>query len=104
MSEPETASQGQIASESAEARKKSRTVAQSSGTSPAGNITLRRIRAEAEISAISRVLEQTGWNRRRAAELLSISYRGLLEKIRRHNIKTETGSQLTSIARTAKVE
>ena len=51
--------------------------------------TLRCLRAEAEILAISRALEQTGWNRKRAAELLNISYRGLLYKIRQHNI---TGS------------
>jgi DNA-binding NtrC family response regulator len=108
MSEPETAGQAPIGSDSTEPRKKSATVAQNEARSeapPTGNITLRRIRAEAEICAISRVLEQTGWNRKRAAQLLSISYRGLLEKIRRHNIKTtETGSQLTSLARTAKAE
>lgn len=49
-------------------------------------ITLRSLRAAAEIHAISRALEETGWNRRRAAEMLSISYRGLLYKIRQHNI------------------
>ena len=49
-------------------------------------VTLRSFRIEAEIHAISRALEQTGWNRRRAAQLLSISYRGLLYKIRQHNI------------------
>jgi DNA-binding NtrC family response regulator len=47
---------------------------------------LRRLRAEAEMQAISHALEQTGWNRKRAAELLSISYRGLLYKIRQHNL------------------
>lgn len=110
MSEPEMASHAAIGSESAEPqnqKKGSPTVAQNkarSESTPAGNIPLRRIRAEAEICAISRVLEQTGWNRKRAAQLLSISYRGLLEKIRRHNITTETGSQLTSLVRTAKVE
>jgi len=48
--------------------------------------TLRFFRDEAEIRAISSALHQTGWNRKRAARLLSISYRGLLYKIRRHNI------------------
>jgi hypothetical protein len=38
------------------------------------------------MQAISQALEQTGWNRKRAAQLLSISYRGLLYKIRQHNI------------------
>jgi len=47
---------------------------------------LRAIRAEAEIAAISRTLKGTGWNRRLAARLLSISYRGLLYKIRQHQI------------------
>ena len=36
----------------------------------------------AEREAIARVLEQTGWNRVRAAKLLKISYRGLLYKIK----------------------
>lgn len=47
---------------------------------------LRSLRVEAEIYAISRTLEYTGWNRRRAAQLLSISYRGILYKIRQHNL------------------
>jgi transcriptional regulator with GAF, ATPase, and Fis domain len=47
---------------------------------------LRSFRDEAEIHAISSALKQTGWNRKRAAQLLAISYRGLLYKIRRHNI------------------
>ncbi len=36
----------------------------------------------AEREAIARVLEQTGWNRVRAAKLLRISYRALLYKIK----------------------
>jgi transcriptional regulator with GAF, ATPase, and Fis domain len=47
---------------------------------------LRVFRDEAEMNAISSALHKTGWNRKRAARLLSISYRGLLYKIRRHNI------------------
>jgi len=53
---------------------------------PGGRLTLRSLRAETEMQAISQALEQTGWNRKRAAKLLSISYRGLLYKIRQHNI------------------
>ena len=49
-------------------------------------LSLRSFRDEAEIKGISIALKQTGWNRKRAAQLLSISYRGLLYKIRRHNI------------------
>jgi two-component system, NtrC family, response regulator AtoC len=47
---------------------------------------LRSVRAETEIKAILAALKRTGWNRKQAARLLSISYRGLLYKIRRHNI------------------
>jgi two-component system, NtrC family, response regulator AtoC len=49
-------------------------------------LSLRFFRDEAEVQAISSALSETGWNRKRAARLLSISYRGLLYKIRRHNI------------------
>jgi DNA-binding NtrC family response regulator len=48
--------------------------------------TLRSRIAEAETQAILGALENTDWNRKRAARLLAISYRGLLYKIRRHNI------------------
>lgn len=47
---------------------------------------LRSARARGEIEAILAALRRTGWNRKQAARLLSISYRGLLYKIRRHNI------------------
>ena len=47
---------------------------------------LRTLRAQAEIGAIGRALERTGWNRKQAATLLEISYRGLLYKIRQHKI------------------
>jgi two-component system response regulator AtoC len=42
----------------------------------------RRAARAAEREAISRVLEETGWNRVRAAKLLKISYRALLYKIK----------------------
>jgi len=48
--------------------------------------TLRSLRAAAEAVAITHALQETGWNRKRAAQLLSISYRGLLYKIRQHGI------------------
>ena len=60
------------------------TAAKYSPSSP--ELSLRSFRDEAEVYAISSALKQTGWNRKRAARLLSISYRGLLYKIRRHNI------------------
>jgi len=65
---------------------------------------LRRLRAEAEIHAIGRALEQTGWNRRRAAQLLSISYRGLLYKIRQYEITSTSASKLTGLVESAEVE
>ena len=52
-----------------------------------GNIPpLRALRAQAEVRGIKYALQLTGWNRKRAARLLRISYRGLLYKIRQHNI------------------
>jgi DNA-binding NtrC family response regulator len=54
---------------------------------------LRSLRVEAEIYAISKTLEYTGWNRRRAAQLLSISYRGILYKIRQHNLSPRPRGQ-----------
>jgi len=53
--------------------------------------TLHRVLAEAEIRAILQALQRTGWNRKRAARILDISYRGLLYKLRRHSI-TPTNS------------
>jgi transcriptional regulator with GAF, ATPase, and Fis domain len=62
-------------------------------TQPIMDLSLRSFRNEAEINAISSALAQTGWNRKRAAKLLSISYRGLLYKIRRHNITATVGQE-----------
>ena len=47
---------------------------------------VRNVKDEAEVKAITQVLEETNWNRRAAAEALNISYRGLLYKIQQHNI------------------
>jgi len=47
---------------------------------------LRSVRMQVEIKAILAALQRTGWNRKQAARLLKISYRGLLYKIRQHNI------------------
>ncbi len=59
-------------------------------------LSLRSFREEAEIHAISIALRQTGWNRKRAAKLLSVSYRGLLYKMRRHNITPDNGIRVVS--------
>ncbi|MGA8489224.1 MAG: helix-turn-helix domain-containing protein [Terriglobales bacterium] len=61
-------------------------------------VTLRSLRAATELDAISRALEQVGWNRRRAAELLGVSYRGLLYKIRQYNITRRVNQQLSPFA------
>jgi DNA-binding NtrC family response regulator len=50
------------------------------------NSTLREALNDVESQVIQRALQSTGWNRKRAAALLKISYRGLLYKIRRHSI------------------
>ena len=65
---------------------------------------LRVLRAEAEVHAISRALDAVGWNRRRAAEMLRISYRGLLYKIRQYNITATNGGQVAAIPQGEKVE
>ena len=64
---------------------------------PVGDWSLRSFRDEAEIYAISCALKKTGWNRKRAARLLLISYRGLLYKIRAHNITPESIAQLKAL-------
>ena len=56
------------------------------GAEPTVDPSLRSHRNEAEVHAISSALRKTGGNRKRAAKLLSISYRSLLYKIRQHNI------------------
>jgi DNA-binding NtrC family response regulator len=54
------------------------------------------LKNETELQAISRALQETRWNRKRAARLLNISYRGLLYKIRQHGITRATGAVLPS--------
>jgi len=44
--------------------------------------------AREEKKLISRVLNKTNWNRRKAAELLEISYRSLLYKIKEYELNT----------------
>ncbi len=65
---------------------KNRSVAKAKGSLPGMSFSLRRFRAEAEMEAISQALELTGWHRKRAAQLLRISYRCLLYKIHQYNI------------------
>lgn len=49
-------------------------------------ISLRTARVRVEMEAIRSALRRTGWNRKQAARLLKISYRGLLYKIRQYDI------------------
>ncbi|MFZ0808557.1 MAG: helix-turn-helix domain-containing protein [Candidatus Sulfotelmatobacter sp.] len=72
--------------------------------SAVGESSLRSFRDEAEIHAISSALKQTGWNRKRAAQLLSISYRGLLYKIRRHNITPNGNGSLKTVTEGGEVQ
>ncbi|HMK30666.1 MAG TPA: sigma-54 dependent transcriptional regulator [Terriglobales bacterium] len=48
---------------------------------------VRGVKDEAEIEAITKALEQTNWNRKKAAMLLKISYKALLYKIRQYDIQ-----------------
>jgi DNA-binding NtrC family response regulator len=48
---------------------------------------VRSVKDEAEMDAISRALAETNWNRKRAAQLLNISYKALLYKIRQYGIE-----------------
>jgi DNA-binding NtrC family response regulator len=48
---------------------------------------VRSLKDEAEMEAIARALEQTNWNRKKAAALLQISYKALLYKIRQYELQ-----------------
>ena len=69
---------------------------------PTGGLpySLRSMRAQAEIYAITRALEVAGWNRKRAAQLLRISYRGLLYKISSHKITRSTKAESLGVEAT----
>jgi DNA-binding NtrC family response regulator len=45
----------------------------------------------AEMEAIAQALEENGWNRKRAAAVLNISYKALLYKIRQYDIRPRAG-------------
>jgi len=64
---------------------------------------LRALKDETEVNAITRALEATRWNRKRAAQLLNISYRGLLYKIRQHRIARPSGTMMTQFGDNKKV-
>ena len=49
-------------------------------------VLIQTVKCEAERSAIAAALEKTGWNRKAAARLLSVSYRTILYKIERYHL------------------
>ena len=48
---------------------------------------VKTLKNEAEMEAIANALEENGWNRKRAATMLNISYKALLYKIRQYDIR-----------------
>ena len=48
---------------------------------------VRDVKERTEVQMIQNALEVFGWNRRRAAQYLNISYRGLLYKIQQHSLR-----------------
>jgi two-component system response regulator AtoC len=52
------------------------------------------VKVEAERNAIAAALESTGWNRKAAARRLKVSYRTLLYKIERYEMRPPDSSQL----------
>ncbi len=48
---------------------------------------VKSLKNDAEMDAIASALEENGWNRKRAAAALSISYKALLYKIRQYDIR-----------------
>lgn len=57
-----------------------------SAANSAGSLQLREILAETERRVISQALEQEGWNRTRAAQVLGISRRQLFDKIQQYDL------------------
>jgi DNA-binding NtrC family response regulator len=47
---------------------------------------VRNLKGSAESAAIAQKLEDTGWNRKAAANDLQISYKALLYKIKQYNL------------------
>jgi len=52
---------------------------------------VRDVKARTEAQMIQNALETFGWNRRRAAQYLNISYRSLLYKIQQHHLRPWPG-------------
>jgi two-component system, NtrC family, response regulator AtoC len=61
-------------------------VTQGTGEKSSLKMVARNAKGEAERHAIAHALEETRWNRKAAARLLNISYRGLLYKIQEYHM------------------
>lgn len=61
-------------------------IAQATAREPDFKEMVRSLKSEAEVEAISNALDKTGWNRKRAAMMLNLSYKALLYKIRQYDI------------------
>ena len=61
------------------------------GTASGGGLKqmVRSLKGEAEATAIQRVLEGVGWNRKAAANDLQISYKALLYKIKQYDLSPQ---------------
>jgi transcriptional regulator with PAS, ATPase and Fis domain len=56
---------------------------------------VRSLKDDAEAKEIQRALQDSNWNRRRAAAKLNISYKGLLYKIQQHGLSPEGSRELS---------
>ncbi len=70
------------------------------GSAPAQTSDMRSVVREfterTEVRMIQKALDASGWNRRRAAEHLNISYRGLLYKIEQHQLTPRRRSEVSA--------
>jgi DNA-binding NtrC family response regulator len=62
-------------------------VLRSDTSSPDLKQMVKSLKNGAEMEAIANALEENGWNRKRAASILNISYKALLYKIRQYGIR-----------------
>lgn len=88
LARPSTPDESQMGQSAPQTR--SVPVVSSTGTSPASGYSLKSVGKEAashaEKDLIRNILYQTHWNRKRAAELLQISYKALLYKIKKYDL------------------
>lgn len=63
---------------------------------------LREVKDRTEVQMIQSALEAFGWNRRRAAQYLNISYRGMLYKIQQHRLSPSSAAKGPQTLKSAK--